>query len=90
MTMILISLATGIIGGVVTGTTVGLFLMRRPAKPRAPTRPYRIDQDLNARITDAANRWAAAQGRPEAGPLAADKLRLLARLNQKRAWRRFD
>jgi hypothetical protein len=90
MMTILISLAVGIIGGVATGTAVGLFFLRRPVKAFTPRTSYRIDRDLDARITDAANRWAASQGRPEAAPLAADKLRLLTRLNQKRTWRRFD
>lgn len=48
-----------------------------------------VEDSLESQIDDAAARWAAASGRPEAAPLAANKLRLGLTLNghpQSRRW----
>lgn len=43
-----------------------------------------IDESFEMQVNDAATRWAAEHGRPEAAPLIANKLRLGFALNERR------
>lgn len=72
--------------GAFLGALVGVLLAARRQRPAEFTEssPDPIDEYTAAAIDQAAVNFATANGRPEAAPLIADKLRLLHTLGRRR------
>jgi hypothetical protein len=85
MTIIFIAFIAGVLGGTFAGGLITWRIVRRFSPLYLDRRPQ--NHDLDHEMSRAASRWAAANGRPEAAGLVADKLRLVYHLNQQRAAR---
>ena len=74
--------------GLLLGGISGIFVGRRQARQNELP-PESVPQyfPANDQIDEAASRWAAAQGMPEAADLAARKLRLWLSLQDRRRGR---
>ena len=79
----LLPIVTGGIAGAVGAALLLWRQLRRQSETAEPV-PAPSDPWVDAEIDQAAVSWATAQGRPEAAPLMADKLRLLHRLGSER------
>jgi len=83
MVNLLLSLMLGLVGGL-----LGSWSMTRRSRRRlwrqAPDAV--LPPELDRRIDDVARQWASAQGKPAIAPLLARKLRLMARMQQRRRW----
>lgn len=84
MLSILLILTCGAVAGALSGALAARWLIRRHqpngCRPAAPADPF-----ISAELDQAAVRWAAANGQPEAAAgLMADKLHLLYALGRRR------
>ena len=77
--------APGLVAGAVAGGFMAHWLLHQRGAVEQPE-PSPPDPRLAADINRAARAWAAAQGKPEAASLLADKLHLLHRLGSRRGW----
>ena len=81
---LLIGAAT--LAGAIGGTLAARWLIRRHARSGVSMPVAPPDPALSAKIDRAASAWAAAQGRPAAKGIAADKMHLIHRIGQRRGW----
>lgn len=86
MLMILVALMAGTLSGCLAGGLIASRTVRRLSCSLSVDH-LAEDHGLDDAIHHAASQWAMANGRPEAAGLVADKLRLVYRLNQRRAAR---
>ena len=86
MTITLILLIVAMLGAFL-GFLLGVLLAARHQRPtdrREQLQPEPIDEYTAAAIDQAAVKFAVANGRPNAAPLIANKLRLLHQLGRRR------
>jgi membrane protein YqaA with SNARE-associated domain len=86
MLVIILAFVVGTLGGVIGGL-MSWWLSRTPPR-RERADDLHVDPAVEARIGQAASRWAEAHNRPSAVPLVAGKLRLAYVLNHRRRSRR--
>jgi hypothetical protein len=88
--MLLVLIVGALLVGMFCGGVVGLLLGRWTVRAKLPV-PDRVvfDPAIDDEIDRASAAWAKSQGRSEvAARVVADKLRLVDRVNQRRAQRR--
>jgi hypothetical protein len=84
MLTLLLLITLGPLVGAITGLLAARWFLfhHRPAKTMAPVES--ADPFVAAEIDQAATKWAADQGRPEAAGIMADKLHMLYELARRR------